>query len=160
MAKPANTEDASLTRSDGFAGRCRSIGSPGALSGRRAIHAEFHFLSLSPVLGFPMFPPCGSAANVNRSASTVVSFPKAEPVRGALAELWLLKPGSFAPPANAYEIRREAAFRRLLEACRGAYPNSGERGLDRYHEPCGDRPLRMIRTAGIVGHLHMAARGS
>ncbi|MDE0210860.1 MAG: hypothetical protein OXJ64_13350, partial [Boseongicola sp.] len=47
---------------------------------------------------------------------------------------------------------------KLLEGVKGTVVLVCDRY--RYHEPCGDRPLRMIRTAGIVGHLHMAARGS
>ena len=77
-----------------------------------------------------MLPPCGSAAEVNRRASNVVNFSKAEPVRAALAELWQLTPNGNAPRNDIHEIRHHPAFQRLLETCRDAYSGSGERGLD------------------------------
>lgn len=80
---------------------------------------------------FHVRAPRGSSRQMKRDAPRVVSFRKAVPVHAALKELWRLKPGSLAPPARIHEIRQDAAFRRLLDTCRDAYPVADGRSLDK-----------------------------
>lgn len=79
---------------------------------------------------------------------------QAVPVYAALAELWQLKPGSHASPANTSEIRKHPAFLRLREVCRDEYPNSGKRGPDR-------ALMKALQSLGIPAglpteHSHLA----
>ena len=59
-----------------------------------------------------------------------------------MAELWRLTPGSYAHPANIYDIRQDPAFLCLREVCRDAYPDSGPDGPDH-------ALLKAVRSLGI-----------